>query len=68
MTANQWSQGVAGQPNPLAGRPGFMSVWLAASCTRVYTRRERPMRWRKSVDAEPHGRPAMWLGQLATTR
>jgi hypothetical protein len=54
-------RGVAGRPNPLAGRPGFMSVWLAASCTRVYTKRGRARRWRKSVEAEPHGRPATWL-------
>jgi hypothetical protein len=57
---DQWAQGVA-------GRPGFMSIWPATSCTRVYTRRGRSRRWRKSVEAEPHGRPATWLGQPATT-
>jgi hypothetical protein len=41
-----------------AGQRGFMSVWPATSCTRVYTRRRRPKQWRKSVEAEPHGRLA----------
>jgi hypothetical protein len=31
--------GVAGRPNPMSGRPSFMSVWPTASLTRVYTRR-----------------------------
>jgi hypothetical protein len=65
--ANQWAQGVAGQPNPLANQSGFMSVWLEASGTRVYTRRGWRRRWRKSVEAESHSRPAMLLGRLATT-
>jgi hypothetical protein len=42
-----------------ASLPGFMSVWPVASCTRVYTRRGRPRRWRKSVEAEPHGQSAI---------
>jgi hypothetical protein len=46
--ANQWAQGVA-------GRPGFMSVWPVASWTRVYMRKGRPRRWRKSVEASPPG-------------
>jgi hypothetical protein len=50
-----------------AGRPSFMSIWHAASCTCVYTRRGRPRWWRMSVEAKPHGRPALWLGWLATT-
>jgi hypothetical protein len=57
---NQWAQGVA-------GRPGFMSVWPAASFTHVYTRWGRPSQGRKSVEANPHGRPATWLGRSATT-
>jgi hypothetical protein len=56
----QWAQGVA-------GRPGFMSVWPAALCTRVYMRRGRSRQSRKSVEAEPHGRPDTWLGRLAST-
>jgi hypothetical protein len=50
-----------------ASRLGFMLVWLVALCTRVYTRRGRPRRWRKLVEAETHGRPTMWLGWPATT-
>jgi hypothetical protein len=46
---------VAGRPNPLVGRPGFMSVWPVVSCTRVYSKRGRPRWWRKSVEAEPRG-------------
>jgi hypothetical protein len=67
MAAEQWAQGVANQLNHLAGRPGFLSVWPAASCTRVYMRRGRPRRWRKLVEAKPHGWPATWLGHPATT-
>jgi hypothetical protein len=52
MAADQWAQGVA-------SRLGFMSVGPAASCTRVYMRRGRPKRWRKSVEAES-------LGELLT--
>jgi hypothetical protein len=55
-----WAQGVAGWPNPLADRPGFMSVWPEASWTCVYMRRGRPRQWRKSVEASPPGRPATW--------
>jgi hypothetical protein len=64
--ADQWNQGVAGQLNLLAGRPGFMLVWPTTSCTRVYTRRGRPRRWRKSVEAVNHmgGRPL--LGEVLT--
>jgi hypothetical protein len=50
-----------------AGRPGFMSVWPAASCVCVYMRRGRPRQWRRSMEAEPHGWLATWLGRLATT-
>jgi hypothetical protein len=50
-TIDSWSQGVACQL-------GFLSVWPAASCTRVYMRRGRPRRWRKSVETKPHGRSA----------
>jgi hypothetical protein len=65
--ADQWAQRVDDRPNPLVGRPCFMSVWPAASCTRVYTRRGRTKRWRKSVEAKPHGKPATWLCRPATT-
>jgi hypothetical protein len=51
--ADQWARGAAGRPNPLAGRPCFMSVWPVASWTRVYTRRGRERQWRKSVEASP---------------
>jgi hypothetical protein len=61
------AQGVAGRPNPLAGWPGFMSVWPTASCTHVYTRRGRPRRWRKSVEVKPHGQLDMSLGRPAIT-
>jgi hypothetical protein len=57
---DQWAQGVTSWP-------GFVSVWPAALCTRVSMRRGRPRRWRKSVEAEPHGQPTTWLGQPATT-
>jgi hypothetical protein len=36
---DQWAQGVADRPNPLAGQPRFMLVWPMVSCTRVYMRR-----------------------------
>jgi hypothetical protein len=58
--ANKWAQGVV-------GRPGFMSVWPAASCTRLYTRRGRQRQWRKLVEAKPHGRVETWLCWPATT-
>jgi hypothetical protein len=64
---NQWAQGVAGRPNPLAGQPAFESVRTKTSWSRVYTKRERLWRWRKSVEAELIGRPAMWLGWSVTT-
>jgi hypothetical protein len=44
-----------------------MSVCLVASCTHVYMGRGRPRRWRKSAEAESHGRLITWLGWLATT-
>jgi hypothetical protein len=58
--AEQWAQGVA-------GRPTFASDWPEASWTRVYTRRGRLWRWRKSVEAELIGHLAMWLGWPTTT-
>jgi hypothetical protein len=58
---------MASWPNSLAGQPGFRSVRPAASWTHVYTRRERPGRWRKAVEAIPLGRPGTWLGRSAST-
>jgi hypothetical protein len=55
---DQWAQGVADRPDPLAGRPCFMSMWPEASRTRVYMWSRRPRWWRKSVEAAPPGRPA----------
>jgi hypothetical protein len=65
---DQWDQGVAaGWPNPMVGRPTFVSVWPKASWTRIYTRRGRIWRWRKFVKVELIGPLATWLGRPATT-
>jgi hypothetical protein len=58
---------VAGQPNPLAGRPDFELVRTKTSWTHVYTRRKRLWLWRKLVEAELIGRPSTWLGWQAAT-
>jgi hypothetical protein len=50
------------------GRPVRFYVSLARGFVQhVYTIRGRPRRWRKSVEVEPHGRSAMWLGRPTTT-
>jgi hypothetical protein len=49
----EMAQGLAGQPNSMAGRPCFKSVWPVASRTHVYMRSRRPRWWRKSVGVAP---------------
>jgi hypothetical protein len=63
----EWAQGPAGRPNSLASWPGFEAVWPEPWLSCVYTRRISLSQWRKSVEAAPPGRPAMWLGRPATT-
>jgi hypothetical protein len=52
-TWTEWARPQAERAKGSAGRPGLKSVPPVASCTRVYTRRGRPRRWRKVVEAIP---------------
>jgi hypothetical protein len=63
----KWAQGLADQPNSLADRPGFEALRPEPWLPRVYMRRRRLSWWRKSVEAAPLGRPAMWLGHPTST-